>query len=65
MLNNVMNNALSGINARPGRAECYFQQPANAGVGYYHRQSAVFGETGHNDNQRLFRQRHLFQPCPP
>ena len=65
MLNNVMNNALSGINAAQGGLSVISNNLANAGVGYYHRQSAVFGENPHNDNQRLFRQRHLFQPCPP
>ncbi|EMQ4856523.1 flagellar hook-associated protein FlgK [Morganella morganii subsp. sibonii] len=44
MLNNVMNNALSGINAAQGGLSVISNNLANAGVGYYHRQSAVFGE---------------------
>lgn len=44
MLNNVMNNALSGINAAQGGLGVISNNLANAGVGYYHRQSAVFGE---------------------
>lgn len=44
MLNNVMNNALSGVNAAQGGLSVISNNLANAGVGYYHRQSAVFGE---------------------
>ena len=44
MLNNVMNNALTGINAAQGGLSVISNNLANAGVGYYHRQSAVFGE---------------------
>ncbi|HCR3227018.1 TPA: flagellar hook-associated protein FlgK [Morganella morganii] len=44
MLNNVMNNALSGINAAQGGLSVISNNLANAGVGYYHRQNAVFGE---------------------
>ncbi len=44
MLNNVMNNALSGINAAQGGLSVISNNLANAGLGYYHRQSAVFGE---------------------
>lgn len=44
MLNNVMNNALSGINAAQGGLSVISNNLANAGVGYYHRQSSVFGE---------------------
>lgn len=44
MLNNVMNNALSGINAAQGGLSVISNNLANASVGYYHRQSAVFGE---------------------
>lgn len=44
MLNNVMNNALSGVNAAQGGLSVISNNLANAGVGYYHRQTAVFGE---------------------
>lgn len=44
MLNNVMNNALSGVNAAQSGLSVVSNNLANAGVGYYHRQSIVFGE---------------------
>ncbi|EKT62235.1 flagellar hook-associated protein FlgK [Providencia burhodogranariea] len=44
MLNNVMNNALSGVNTAQGGLSVISNNLANAGVGYYHRQTAVFGE---------------------